>query len=421
MDPPQGWQVTAFAPLKVSPGGVTTGSFELAVPSGAWGVFDLSVTYTVAGDGWKLGVPESITVGSGSISQWLIVGLFSNESEEPLDETLHPPELSIDVAAEYDTPTGKLRWQPVSLPGPLLDFNRYLGNRGMVVAYAVACIRARSPMLVTLKVSSSDGSRLYLNDELLLTNPAQGQSQVSASLAQGENVLLCMVTGQREDWKLGVEITPAGPTRHGDVQVVPAGELGSLKRLHPPPPPPVAQGAELPFSGGIAWTLVFRDDFDRASLGGMWRIVDGAWEIEQGRLVSPGVGLIAYNRPIKAPFRLEYDARSNNPGDLSAVWMRGDEGWAGGYFFGFGSDDNSRNKLLKNGEYVVTSGQPLPKAGKRYHVIVQVLPGLVQLIVDGQIALDYHDPSVLTDPDTVGLYPWGEAEFDNVRIYTAAP
>jgi hypothetical protein len=58
---------------------------------------------------------------------------------------------------------------------------------------------------------------------------------------------------------------------------------------------------------------------------------------------------------------------------------------------------------------------------KWHHVIAQVLPRRVMLIVDGAVALDYRDLEVLKDPDTAGLCAWSGGRFDNVKIYTAKP
>jgi len=122
---------------------------------------------------------------------------------------------------------------------------------------------------------------------------------------------------------------------------------------------------------------------------------------------------------VAGPVRIEYDARSEHPGDLTAFWGTREAGYKGGYFIGFASNGNTRNKLLRLGEEVAGSDDPLAAPGTWHHVIAQVFDGRVQLIVDGKTALDYHDAKPATGADVAGIIGWGEAEFDNLRIFTA--
>ena len=122
-------------------------------------------------------------------------------------------------------------------------------------------------------------------------------------------------------------------------------------------------------------------------------------------------------KAIRPPLRIEYDAWSDDPGDLSAVWVKRGTGWSGGYFVGFGAGGNTQNKIVRYTQHVAEGTRPLIKRGRKHHVIMQIFKNVVQLVVDGRLALQYRDPKPVRDADTVGLCAWSQGRFDNVRIY----
>jgi hypothetical protein len=171
--------------------------------------------------------------------------------------------------------------------------------------------------------------------------------------------------------------------------------------------------------GGVAWKLVYFDDFERPEIGSEWKTLRGRWQITDGHVACREVSFLAYARPLSAPVRIEFDARSAHPGDLTAFWGTREEAYVGGYFIGFASNGNTANKILRLGQDVAMNTGPLARPNQWHHIIGQVFGGQVQLIVDGELALEYEDKEPLTKPDTAGVIAWGEGEFDNLRIYTA--
>ena len=123
----------------------------------------------------------------------------------------------------------------------------------------------------------------------------------------------------------------------GDCQVI---------RVEPDMLPMTLNGERIGFylcaSGSIGHVRCngFTDDFNRQDLGTDWRVLDGDWRIENGRLT--GQGTILCTRRFPGPQRLEYDAitHATEPCDLSAFLMSHDRGLNTGAFFGFGSDYN---------------------------------------------------------------------------------
>ncbi|MBM3500296.1 MAG: hypothetical protein FJX74_16690, partial [Armatimonadetes bacterium] len=170
--------------------------------------------------------------------------------------------------------------------------------------------------------------------------------------------------------------------------------------------------------GGQGWKLAFFDDFERAELGADWKTLRGRWSIRDGVLVCDEVSFLGHGKPLRSPVRIEFDARSAHPGDLTAFWGTRAEAYVGGYFIGFASNGNTANKILRLGQQVAVNTGPLARPNEWHHVIGQVFDGRVQLIVDGELALEYEDEEPVTTADTAGLIAWGEGEFDNLRLYT---
>lgn len=175
---------------------------------------------------------------------------------------------------------------------------------------------------------------------------------------------------------------------------------------------------EIVSAGGVDWRLVVADDFERADIGPDWKTLRGKWTVANGTLRCNDVSFLGLAKKVKAPVRIEYDARSQHPGDLTAFWGNERDGYQGGYFMGFASNGNTANKILRLGEDVASNEKPNATPGKWHHIIAQVIGNRVQLIVDGELVLEYTDPKPLTAPDMPGLIAWGAGEFDNVRIYS---
>ena len=174
---------------------------------------------------------------------------------------------------------------------------------------------------------------------------------------------------------------------------------------------------EMALPGGVEWDLVAFDDFKRPEVGPKWRSLRGKWSIKNGKLCTDG-GEIGYTEKLKAPVRFEFDGRAKVPCDLSVFWGSATRGFQDGYFIGFGSNDNTRNKVLKRGREVAFSSTPMITPQRWHHVVAQALSDRVQLIVDGKLILEYVDPSPVANADTIGLYLWNAAEIANIRIYT---
>ncbi|MFQ6096228.1 MAG: LamG domain-containing protein, partial [Armatimonadota bacterium] len=170
--------------------------------------------------------------------------------------------------------------------------------------------------------------------------------------------------------------------------------------------------------GGVKWRLVEFDDFERDTIGSDWKTLRGRWVINNGRVSCSETAFLGYARKVGFPVRIEFDGRSDRPGDLTAFWGTEAQAYKGGYFIGFASNNNTANKILRLGEQVAINDGPVATPGRWHHVIAQAFDGKVQLIVDGRLVLEYADPDPLTTAYMPGIIAWSEGEFDNVRIYT---
>ena len=103
--------------------------------------------------------------------------------------------------------------------------------------------------------------------------------------------------------------------------------------------------------------------------------------------------------------------------DLSAFWLSDPSDFGSGYLFAFAAGNQS-NRVTVNNQTLATSDRPLAKRGKWHHVIAQLLPrARFQLIVDNRIAVQGKTSRMLTSAKHPGLWSWGKAEFDNLRIF----
>ena len=349
---------------------------------------------------------------------------------------MQPPEERLDLNAEYAGTVGKVRWQAARPTRAWLDLRLLWHEPREGVAYALACIATARETPALLRLHNSGAAILQLNGEAVWSGGADRNAQAAESLIplklrQGDNRLLLKLCTMRDEWRFNAEILPAAAGNLNGLRLIPATAFASrpgfARPVAPPttpspkPAPAGAAGASVQ-SADVNWKLVFADKFDRPELGKRWHIAHGTWKLADGQLLASGErAFLAYADKVAAPFRIEYEARI--PGavgaDLAAFWLSDPADHGSGFLVGFGSNGNSCNKLMVDGETVTTADKPLVTPGKWHHVIVQILAtGEVQLIVDGQPSLSHRvkAPGPAKFP---GLWTWGAtAAFRQVRLYT---
>jgi len=186
-----------------------------------------------------------------------------------------------------------------------------------------------------------------------------------------------------------------------------------------PKPPPPAAATEAPKPAAPAgWKLQFTETFDRADLGKDWEILAGNWTIEKGCL-SGGSGTIMCTRDFPGAHRLEFDAQSDDPCDLTGIICANESGYEAGYFFGFGSGYNAYSKLLVEGAEM-QQWETLITPGKIHQVVCQRDGNTLTHFVDGKAVMTYKDDEPLKGKDhqRVGFYIFTVGKIDNVKVYT---
>lgn len=176
----------------------------------------------------------------------------------------------------------------------------------------------------------------------------------------------------------------------------------------------------------------FFDDFDRESLGEVWRNTGGPWAVRDGRLHVRG----ARNHPLwlrltlPRDVRIEFDARSDSPeGDIK-VEVFGDgvskaesESYtATSYVVIFGGWNNSLNVLARmneHGDDRVVGPARRVEPGTTYHFKIERRGGTIAVWVDDRLLVEMDDPSPLEGRghDHFAFNDWqADVSFDNLRI-----
>jgi len=170
------------------------------------------------------------------------------------------------------------------------------------------------------------------------------------------------------------------------------------------------------------WQLQFEDGFEREKVGDKWDVVEGEWAVKDGWLMAKDTGFGAAQVLTSSKYagsqKLEYDAKSSDPGDLSAI-LSANNSWQDGYFVGFGVQGNDRSYLKIQGMNVKNWGATI-EPGKTHHVVVERDGKMIRQYVDGEKTMEYKHRNPLTGENhqKVGFYIWTKGKIDNVKVYT---
>ena len=420
--PPDGWQSSGkkYAPLSAAPAVLVELKAAMPTPDQA-DVQRLEVRIVATWDGMPLLVCDSIDVSQREIRNWFVLGPLPNRSGTLPDTFRHPAETRLDAAATYDGVAGRIGWKPMALANRYVNFAKFWKPQQAGTALALACLRAERPMVAQLQLHSRGVLELSLNGQpVAKIDPPSGGKTLRVELREGDNLLLAKSSFTSGPWELAVDVKPLAPGV--SLIQVPAADLPQLEAIRPRKATP-SKHAGLLYPGPVAWHEILSDDFQRQQLGPQWSVVSGKWTIRDGVLHGQDRAFLAAARKVSLPLRIEYDARSAAPSDLSCFWLRDPADSHTGCLFAFAAGE-SGSRLECEAAKLADSDTALAKSvpNRWHHVIAQVLPdGVAELYVDGQPLLHAK-----LDPRPVaaafpGLWTWGEGDFDNVRIFTAGP
>ena len=253
VDPFPGWTVASGPAQAIEPGGTVRFALQTTVAQKVSGPFDLPFTCDVRGDGWRLSFTDHAGPSRLTVTDWLVVGPFENESGEVIDTTVHPPELKLDVTARYETRDGVKGWQPIRPTADgRLDLAAHFADADRTVAYAVASVRtARDiPAVITYTgMTPTDGVLLYVNGEQIGT-PWRFNQWGSVLLRKGNNVVFAVLSNRDGDWLAGMQVEPMAPLAPGELIAVPANELSNVVALKGGAKA-IPEGRDLPHARGL--------------------------------------------------------------------------------------------------------------------------------------------------------------------------
>ena len=137
------------------------------------------------------------------------MGPFDNTAKAGFDRVF-PPELGVDLAAEYDGKNGRVRWQDLRAAGDygLVDLNQPCGALKEVTGYAFAALEAPAAGAAELRLGSKNAWKIWWNGQFLFGRDEYhrgaeiDQYRFPVQLQAGRNTLLVKVcqNEQTEDW-----------------------------------------------------------------------------------------------------------------------------------------------------------------------------------------------------------------------------
>ncbi|HEO64913.1 MAG TPA: DUF3857 domain-containing protein, partial [Spirochaetes bacterium] len=163
----------------------------------------------------------------GWITHWKIIGPFDNDRQSRFNRP-YPPEHEIDYKKEYQGKRVPIAFRTL----PFADYDGSISlksffypNNG-VIAYGVTYIYSNKSRLVDLHTGSTDGIKIWLNDQLLLRDRekktyAIDQYRLEAKLNKGWNKLLFKSAVENKEptmsksWRVGLRITKLGKPVNG--------------------------------------------------------------------------------------------------------------------------------------------------------------------------------------------------------------
>jgi hypothetical protein len=170
---------------------------------------DVDQIETIAKAMKELGQPVRLSEVFGWLDSWQVIGPFDNTKNAGFDQA-YPPESKIDLQAEYDGKSGKVRWQPMTTTNEygLVDLNKPLGTLKGVTGYAYTEIQSSRARSVELRLGCKNGWKIWFNGAYVFGRDEYhrgieiDQYRFKVDLKPGKNTLLVKVcqNEQTEDW-----------------------------------------------------------------------------------------------------------------------------------------------------------------------------------------------------------------------------
>ena len=163
----------------------------------------------IAKDLKNIGRPVDLPSVFGWVSSWKVIGPFDNTGRKGFEQVF-APEKKIDLSAELDGKSGKVRWQDYQVQGDygLVDLNKPCGALKEVTGYAYTEFYSDKTRPVELRLGCKDGWKVWLNGKYLFGRDEYhrgaeiDQYRLAGELKKGRNTILVKLcqNEQKEEW-----------------------------------------------------------------------------------------------------------------------------------------------------------------------------------------------------------------------------
>ena len=173
---------------------------------------DVDQVESIAKELNKLGHPVELPSVFGWVSQWKVIGPFDSTRGAGF-EKVYAPEERVNLAAEYDGKTGKIRWQDFTATNDygLVDLNKPCGALKEVAGYAFTEFYSDKARPVELRLGCKNAWKVWLNGKLLFGRDEYhrgmeiDQYRLAAELKPGRNSILVKICQNEQTEKWTVE------------------------------------------------------------------------------------------------------------------------------------------------------------------------------------------------------------------------
>lgn len=159
-----------------------------------------------------LGIAYDPAHETGFVTRWWLVGPFPGND---IDKVWSPEE-RVDLQASVAHPYRRERWRPVHVTDPagIVHLLERLEPNHDVTCYLYAEITPETAGEVVLKIGSNDGTRVWINGQMVHTFPGSrglkiDEDTARAKLDSGVNRILVKVTQGPGDWAFCLRLTDA--------------------------------------------------------------------------------------------------------------------------------------------------------------------------------------------------------------------
>jgi hypothetical protein len=140
------------------------------------------------------------------ITDWSLIGPFQAADMNDL-QTVYPPEEEADFTKKYSGKNGvEVGWRTIQAsPAGYVRLDELVRPNEQVLAYGLVYVLSPDDRQATILLGSDDGIRVWVNDELVHTNPAYrpaapDQDRFSVNLKKGWNKVLVKILQGAGGW-----------------------------------------------------------------------------------------------------------------------------------------------------------------------------------------------------------------------------